>query len=126
MSLASRRALDRLQKRYARHAAALAEVDFMLKGSMVERFLPCGSTGCHCHADPPRLHGPYWYWSGRLQGKLVSRMLPPAQVPLYQEWMDNARRFDAIVDEMHDLSAQAAALLDALHRAKTKKSAARR
>lgn len=103
--------LARLRARYQQHAAALAAVGFMLRGSLVERMLPCGTAGCRCHADPPQLHGPYWQWSRRVHGQTVSRMLPDGQVPRYQEWIENGKRFDAIASAMHELSAQLAALL---------------
>lgn len=138
MPLGPHRQLARLRDRYRQHAADLAQVGFMLKGSLVHRFLPCGTPSCRCHADPPQLHGPYWQWSRRVQGKTVSRMLPEEQVPRYQEWMENRKRFEQIVAEMHELSAQAAALLleqerassptqrTTQQRAKPGKSAARR
>jgi hypothetical protein len=30
-----------------------------LPGSLVVRSLRCGRQNCACHAEPPRLHGPY-------------------------------------------------------------------
>ncbi len=105
------RHLARLRTRYQQHATALARVGFVLKGSLVQRFLSCGTPGCHCHAEPPQLHGPYWQWSRRVQGKTVSRMLRDPQVPRYQEWIENGKRLDGIVTAMHDLAAQADALL---------------
>jgi hypothetical protein len=132
------RHLARLRARYHQHVAALATVGVILRGSLVERFLPCGTPGCRCHADPPQLHGPYWQWSRRVQGKTVSRMLQEAQVRQYQEWIENGKHFDTIVREMHDLSAEIATLLlahqrasgpsapSATRRAKPRKSAAQR
>lgn len=127
MPLGPQHQLARLRARYQQHAAALAQVGFILKGSLVQRFLPCGTPGCRCHTDPPQLHGPYWQWSRRVQGKTVSRILPEDQVPRYQEWIENGKRFEAIVTQMHDLSARAAALLVEQERApSTTPSAARR
>lgn len=111
MPRAPERRLARLRARYQKHAAQLARVGFMLKGSLVQRFLTCGTPSCRCHTDPSRVHGPYWQWSRAVGGKTVSRMLPEDQVPRYQEWIENRKRFEQIVAEMHELSAQAAALL---------------
>lgn len=44
-------------------------------------------------------------------GKTVSRMLPEEQVPRYWKWMENRKRFEQIVAEMHEVSAQATPLL---------------
>jgi hypothetical protein len=100
-----------LRARYAKHAAALAQVGFMLKGSVVQRFLPCGNPGCRCHGDPPQLHGPYWQWTSKVRGKTVTRMLSGEHARRYHEWIANWKRFEQIAETMHDLSAQADALL---------------
>lgn len=105
------RELAGLRERYQKRAAEVAQVGFMLKGSLVQRCLPCGTPHCHCHADPPQLHGPYWQWSARVQGKTVSRMLTAAQARRYQEWMQNRKRLEQILNEMHEISSQAAAIL---------------
>lgn len=116
MASAPERQLARLRERYQKRAAELAEVGFMLKGSLIERFLTCGTPNCHCHADPPQLHGPYWQWSTRVQGKTVSRMLSEDQARRYREWIENWKRFEKILATMHDLSSQADAILLAQER----------
>ena len=138
MPPARERQLTRLRERYRKHAAELAQVGFILKGSLVQRFLPCGTPSCRCHADPPRLHGPYWQWSSKVGGKTVSRMLTEHQARRYREWMANGKRFAEIVNNLHELSSQADAILLAQEResvkthttsrprTKSRKSAARR
>jgi hypothetical protein len=100
-----------LKERFRKRAAGLAQADFVLKGSVVQRFLPCGTASCHCHADPPQLHGPYWQWSTRVNGKTVTRMLTADQARRYHEWMKNWKQMEKILEDMHALSTQAADLL---------------
>jgi len=69
-----------------------------------ERYFSCTHAGCHCHADPPVLHGPYIQWSRKVAGKTTSRTLSPEQVADYQEWFDNKRRLRALVHELEELS----------------------
>ena len=107
MPLAPDRQLARLRARCAKHAAELAKVGFMLKGTVTQRMLPCGSPGCRCHGDPPQLHGPYWQWTSKVRGKTVSRMLSKDQARRYQEWIANWKRFEQLAAAMHDLSTQA-------------------
>lgn len=111
MPTAPERELARLKERYRKRVAKLARADFVLKGSVVQRFLPCGTASCHCHADPLQLHGPYWQWSTRAHGKTVSRMLTADQARRYQEWMQNWQQMGEILDDMHAISTQAADLL---------------
>ena len=116
MSTKSQRQLAQLRARFHNKAQQLPELAFLLKGSLLQRFKRCSSPGCACHADPPRLHGPYWQWTSKLKGKTVTRALSDEQVSRYRQWMDNAQRFDHVVQELHDLSAQADELLRALER----------
>ena len=111
MTPSAERQLARLKDRYQQRANELAEVGFMLRGSLTERFLPCGTPGCRCHTDSAHLHGPYWQWSQRHEGKTQSRFLRGEQLRRHQEWLNNGRRFDKIVSEMIEISTQADAIL---------------
>ena len=91
-----------------RLAAALAEIDFALPGSVVVRHMRCGKAACRCKADPPVLHGPYIQWTRRVEGKTVTRYLSEAQLERYQPWFDNARRLRELVAELETRSTQAA------------------
>jgi hypothetical protein len=100
-----------LRARFEKHAATLADIGFMLKGSVNQRFLPCGTPNCRCHSDPSQRHGPYWQWTSKVKGKTVSRMLTEEQARRYQEWITNWKRFEETVNAMHDISAQADAIV---------------
>ena len=50
-----------------------------LPGILTVRAYACGKPGCRCHADPPRLHGPYAEWTRKIAGKTVTRRLTPAE-----------------------------------------------
>ena len=88
------------QARAARIAAGLAAVGFALPGTLTERMTRCGHPGCRCHADPPRLHGPYHQWTRKINGKTVTRILTDDQLAGYQPWFDNQRRLRALVAEL--------------------------
>ena len=113
MPPAPERQLARLRARYEKHVAELQKLGFMLKGSVTQRFLPCGSQGCRCHSDPPQLHGPYWQWTSKVKGKTVSRMLSEEQARRYKEWIAEWQRFEKIARAMHELSDEADAFLRA-------------
>lgn len=102
------------------------DVGFLIKGTLLQRFKRCGSPGCACHAEPPRLHGPYWQWTNKIKGKTVTRMLDDEQASRYQQWMENAKRFDEIVEELYALSAEADEILRAQERQTPAERAPRR
>src|SRR6185437_5758367 len=84
-------------------AKEIAAVGFVLPGTLSERYLACSHAGCRCHGEPPQLHGPYWYWTRKVNAKTVSKMLSPDQVADYQQWFDNRRRLRQLVGELEAL-----------------------
>ena len=120
----------RLQKRlqayrreYKRVAARLLKVGFLFKGSITRRRLPCGNPKCRCR-DLKRRHGPYYQISWKHRGKTVSRILPAKIVPIYREWIANARAITAILRQMQEISRKAADSIQAaeITRGKAKSS----
>jgi hypothetical protein len=98
-SPAQRAARDRI-------AAGLAQAGFALPGTLTVRSYACGKPGCRCHADPPRLHGPYAEWTRKIGGKTVTRRLSPAEFAEYQPLFDNAKKLRALLTELQDLTLQ--------------------
>jgi hypothetical protein len=88
-------------------AEALAQLDGLLPGSVVVRFMRCGKRNCACKADPPALHGPYTQWTRTVNGKTVTKLLTQAQLARYQPWFDNARRLKDLVAKLEIVSVQA-------------------
>jgi hypothetical protein len=82
----------------------LAEIDYALPGSLGRRENVCGKPGCRCKADPPQLHGPYYLWTRKVDGKTVTRMLTDEQARRYQPWFDNAAALRRIVRDLQSLS----------------------
>jgi hypothetical protein len=109
VDMASR--LERYEAGYRALGARLGAVGFISPGSLVSRTTSCGKPGCHCQADPPQRHGPYFQWSRAVSGRTVSRRLSEAEAGLYREWIDNRRQLEAILEEMYDVSAAAGGIL---------------
>lgn len=86
--------------------ASLADLGPFRRGTVLRRFVRCGSSGCHCHADPPELHGPYHDWSRKVKGKTVTVRVTPEQARLLKQWIANARRLDELVADMQRVSEQ--------------------
>ena len=92
----------------AAEIAALAAAGFALPGTLADRMTRCGRPNCRCHADPPRLHGPYHQWTRKKNGKTATRILTDDQLADYQPWFDNHRRMRELITELEDLSLQVA------------------
>jgi hypothetical protein len=87
-------------------AAELAAVGFALPGTLTVRAYACGKPNCRCHADPPRLHGPYAEWTRKIDGKTVTRRLTQAELTAWQPLFDNAKKIRALLAELQDLTLQ--------------------
>jgi len=99
--------LSACREEYEQVKARIKEVGFICKGSLIERWIPCGNPNCHCHQDKKNLHGPYYQLSSKEKGKTISRYLSPEEAGLYREWIDNRRRLLAIKNEMLAISQRA-------------------
>ena len=103
--------LTQLHRRHRQLARRLNQIGPILKGTVGVHYTRCGKANCRCQRDPPQLHGPYWQWSTAVDGKTVSRRLSDEEVTFYQECIENRKRLEALLTEMHNLSLQAAAQL---------------
>jgi Family of unknown function (DUF6788) len=97
---AQRAALDKIT---AEIAAAAGPA---LPGTLTVRAYACGKPNCRCHADPPRLHGPYAEWTRKIGGKTITRRLTRAELTEYQPLFDTARKLRALLNELQDLTLQ--------------------
>jgi len=105
---------------YRRLAAQLAETGYLWSGSITHQRLTCGKPTCACHRDPTRRHGPYVYWSTKVKGRTVNRLLSAEEAQLYEEWIENRRRLETLERKMLKLSKKVAPLLLRQRRARTR------
>jgi hypothetical protein len=96
--------------RYRELVAQLADVGYIAAGSITRRHTRCGNLKCRCHGDPPRMHGPYWQWTAKIEGKTVTRRLSQSEAELYQEWIANDRQLRAIITQMRQVAGKATEL----------------
>lgn len=99
------------QRRYRELAAELADLGYIAAGSITQRSTRCGTPSCRCHADPPQLHGPYWQWTAKVNGKTVTRRLSAEEAELYQEWIANDRRMRRVIQQMRQVAEKAGKVL---------------
>lgn len=103
--------LAEYQRQYHELTAQLTQIGFIATGTVIQRSTRCGTPGCGCHADPPRLHGPYYQWTTKVAGKTVTRRLTDHDAALYQEWIANNRQLRQLITQMRQISARASELI---------------
>jgi hypothetical protein len=82
----------------------LAGLAFALPGAVADRLTRCGRANCRCHADPPRLHGPYHQWTRKKNGKTATKILTDDQLADYAPWFGNHKRIRELLAELEELS----------------------
>ncbi|MGH2879242.1 MAG: DUF6788 family protein [Steroidobacteraceae bacterium] len=92
-----------IERRQRKLAAQIAQIDHILPGSINIVMNRCGKRSCACHADPPKLHGPYITWTRKLEGKTVTRRFSAKQLERYQPWFENNHRLQTLISELQAL-----------------------
>jgi len=104
------RLLERYEKDYEELKEEIAEVGYVVLGSVAERRMTCGNSACACHVDPKARHGPYYQWSWKEAGRTVSCYLDQDRAKLCRRWIANSRRLERILKRMRTLSLRVARL----------------
>jgi hypothetical protein len=96
-----------LPQSYQALQRALGRVGYFRRGTLLKRFMPCGKPGCACQASPPRLHGPYYQLTRKVEGKTLTVRLTREQADLLAVWIDAGREMDRIIAKMEQMSLRA-------------------
>lgn len=111
MSRSKAAQLAAYQRRYRQLADQLAQVGYISTGTVLQRLTRCGTATCRCHDDPPRLHGPYWQWTRKVNGKTITRRLSEPQARQYAEWIGNERQLQKLITQMRQIATKATELI---------------
>ena len=93
-----------LPRSYQQLRLALGRIGYFRRGTLLRRLMPCGKPGCACKASPPRLHGPYYQWTRKVDGKTVTVRLSAEQAQLLAGWIAAGKELDRIISEMERIS----------------------
>lgn len=90
------------RRTHAKLTAAITEAaaSHALPGTLLARYTRCNKPGCRCMTDPPQLHGPYYQWTRKVDGKTKTVLLTPEQVERYKPWFDNAQQLRALTAQL--------------------------
>ena len=78
-------------------------VDFndpILPGSVTTARSQCGKHNCACKGTPPRLHGPYYRWTGFVNGKRTTRTLNKETALECKRRIRNFRKLQKKIDKL--------------------------
>ena len=101
--------MDDPARRHQQIQAELARIGIALPGSLTSRTTRCQRPGCHCHASPPILHGPYPTWTRKAGSRSITKTLTPEEAERLRPYFAAHRRLRQLITELEALSIELAA-----------------
>ena len=98
----------------------------IMTGSVSTAWSQCGKPNCACKADPPRLHGPYFRWTGTADGKRTTKTVSAEMARECERRIKNYRRLQREVEKLARSAMKSAPWSHAPARAASKKRATSR
>ena len=72
----------------------------IMQGSISTAIGKCGKTNCACNTNPDKLHGPYWRWTGPINGKMTTRRLSEEAARECQKKIENYKKLQKRIKEL--------------------------
>lgn len=69
----------------------------ILPGSVTTAMARCGKTTCKCREDPSQRHGPYYRWTGLIDGKKTTVTLTAEEAKECQRRIRNLQKLQAML-----------------------------
>jgi hypothetical protein len=74
----------------------------ILPGSISTARSQCGKANCVCKADPPKLHGIYYRWTGVIDGKRTTKTISREVAKECERRIENYRALQKKLDQILD------------------------
>lgn len=72
----------------------------IMQGSISTAVSKCGKPNCACNTNPDKLHGPYWRWTGPINGKMTTRRISKEAAKECQKKIDNYKKIQKRIKEL--------------------------
>ena len=90
----------RLEAKMSRLSRQMRQLGPLLKGSLIDRKIPCGKPNCRCRNGEGH---PGLYLTYSLEGKTKTVYIPKKMAPRVRKWAQNYARFKALLEEMFQI-----------------------
>lgn len=110
--------------KYGRIKDRFLSLGLAIPGTIRETYLYCGKKECACAAKGGTPHGPYYFWNRKVNGKLTSKSVSQDKLHLFQAWISNRQKLEALVIQVLEFGQDVAARVPSkTEEEKSKKSA---
>ena len=84
----------------------------ILVGSVSMAYARCGTPNCSCKSLKPKLHGPYYRWTGFIDGKRTTKTITKDQAKECERRIKNYRRLQQKIDRLIEAAMKSAPWID--------------
>ena len=91
-------------QRFEELKAALTQIEYFSKGTVLKRMVKCGRPKCLCGVNPKKRHGPYFEWTYKENGKTVNVRLTAEAAPIFQSAAKQYRALESTLARLEKLS----------------------
>lgn len=96
----------------------------ILDGSVSTAWSACGKANCACKGDPPRLHGPYYRWTGVIEGRRTTKTISAETARECERRIGNYRKLQRTIERLVRKAAKSAPWNDPVQKNGTKRNSA--
>jgi hypothetical protein len=79
--------------------AQIIELDYILTGTILKKYGPCGKDGCRCACDEKHWHGPYYIWTRKENGRTVTKSLSASQAQFCNKAISNMQKLKTQIEQ---------------------------
>jgi hypothetical protein len=103
---AEERKLAKLREDYEALKAQIQRLGYVIPGTVQKRLYRCGKPNCRC-VTQGILHGPYYQWTRKINGKTVNINLDLPSAKTVKEWIQNNRKLRTLCQRLEKTSVTA-------------------
>ncbi|MFA7567318.1 MAG: DUF6788 family protein [Alkalispirochaeta sp.] len=96
--------IDRLYSEKQQILHTISKLGDFRQGSLSPRYRKCGKPYCHCAKEGSKGHGPVWIVTRAVNGKTVSKTIPPEKVDVTFEQIDTFHQFQDLIRQYTDIN----------------------
>ena len=101
--------LARYREQYRELKAALGQLAYFCKGTVLSRTVKCGKATCPCANNPDSRHGPYFEWTYKVAGKTAYHRLSVQEANVYRAGASEYRKLKRLLRRLENVSRRALA-----------------
>lgn len=76
----------------------ITKLDYVLTGTILKKYGPCGKDGCRCARNEEYWHGPYYIWTRKENGKTVTKSLTASQAKFCKKAISNMQKLKTQIE----------------------------